>query len=175
MSLKSFIRREATPTLWRRLFLLLFISTSFTACKQEEDATTTTRLTNDEIIQAHIQENNLQNVQKTASGLYYQITEPGTGPLAKTGDVVVVHYTLYNLSLNGKQLESSVGRDPFDFTLGQGEVIRGWDEGFALLNEGSKAVLLIPASLGYGSQSRGRDMPGNSVLRFDVELLDIQQ
>lgn len=140
------------------------------ACQKDEDSTL---LTNDEIIQAYIKENNLQNVQKTASGLYYQITEPGTGPLAQAGDMVTVHYTLYNLSLNGKQLESSLGRDPFEFQLGNGDVIRGWDEAFALLNEGSKATLLIPSQLAYGSQSRGANMPGNSVLRFDVELVDI--
>lgn len=134
----------------------------------------------DEKIQAYITENNLKDVQKTESGLYYQVTQAGKGPQAAAGDIVSVHYKLTSLTLDGKQLESSYddprsGGKPLEFPLGQGQVIPGWDEGIALLNKGSKAVLLVPSSLAYGPQDRGPEMPANSVLRFDVELVDIKK
>jgi FKBP-type peptidyl-prolyl cis-trans isomerase FkpA len=130
----------------------------------------------DEKLQAYIKENNLSNVKKTDSGIYYKITQEGKGPQAKAGDEVSVHYTLS--FLNGKQLETSRNNPntqgaPFTFTLGQGQVIKGWDEGIAQLNKGSKAILLIPSPLAYGDQERGPDMPANSILRFDVELVDV--
>ena len=131
----------------------------------------------DEIIQAYIKEKNLSNVKKTDSGVYYQVTQEGKGPQAKANDEVSVHYTLS--FLNGKVLETSrnnpnMNGEPFTFTLGQGQVIKGWDEGIAQLKEGSKATLLVPSPLAYGDQDRGPDMPANSILRFDVELLDVK-
>ncbi len=131
----------------------------------------------DKKIQAYIQENNLTDVKKTDSGIYYKVTEAGKGPQAKAGDEVAVHYTLS--FLNGKQLETSINNpnskgEPFSFKLGQGQVIKGWDEGIAQLQEGSKAILLVPSPLAYGDQERGPDMPANSILRFDVELVDVK-
>lgn len=131
----------------------------------------------EEKIQAYIKEKNLSNVQKTASGVYYQVIKEGKGPKAKAGDDVSVHYTLS--FLNGKELESSKKNpagngEPFTFTLGQGQVIKGWDEGIAELKEGSSAILLVPSPLAYGDQDRGPDMPANSILRFDVELMDVK-
>lgn len=131
----------------------------------------------DEKILAYIKENNLGNVQKTESGVYYKVTQEGKGPKAKAGDEVSVHYKLS--SLDGREIESSrnnpnAGGEPFTFTLGQGQVIRGWDEGLAGLKEGSKAILLVPSPLAYGNQDRGPDMPANSILRFDVELMDVK-
>lgn len=128
-------------------------------------------------IQEYIKANNLQNVQKTDAGVYYVITQPGKGPKAKAGDNVAVHYKLS--FLDGKELESSynnpmTGGEPFSFPLGQGQVIQGWDDGIAQLNKGSKAILLIPSPLAYGEQARGEQMPANSILRFDVELVDIR-
>jgi FKBP-type peptidyl-prolyl cis-trans isomerase FkpA len=129
-------------------------------------------------IQEYIKANNLKNVQKTDAGVYYVITQPGKGPNAKAGDNVAVHYKLS--FLDGKQLESSYdnpmsGGQPFTFPLGQGQVIQGWDNGIAQLNKGSKAILLIPSPLAYGDQARGEQMPANSILRFDVELVDINK
>ncbi|WP_018476745.1 FKBP-type peptidyl-prolyl cis-trans isomerase [Pontibacter roseus] len=128
-------------------------------------------------IQEYIKANNLKNVQKTDAGVYYVVTEAGKGPKAKAGDNVSVHYKLS--FLDGKQLESSYdnpmnGGQPFTFPLGQGQVIPGWDDGIAQLNEGSKAILLVPSPLAYGEQARGEQMPANSILRFDVELVDIK-
>ncbi len=128
-------------------------------------------------IQEYIKKNNLQNVQKTPSGVYYIVTQPGKGAQAKAGDMVSVHYK--GTFLDGKEFDSSynnpmAGGQPFEFPLGQGQVIRGWDEGIAQLKEGSKAILLVPSPLAYGEQARGEQMPANSILRFDVELVDIK-
>ncbi len=128
-------------------------------------------------IQEYIKEKGLKNVKKTDAGVYYMVTQEGKGPKAKSGDNVSVHYKLS--FLDGKELESSYdnpmsGGQPFTFPLGQGQVIQGWDDGIAQLNKGSKAILLIPSPLAYGSQARGEQMPANSILRFDVELVDIK-
>ncbi|RAU83955.1 FKBP-type peptidyl-prolyl cis-trans isomerase [Pontibacter arcticus] len=128
-------------------------------------------------IQEYIKANNLQNVQKTESGVYYVITQPGKGPKAAAGNLVSVHYK--GMFLDGKEFDSSYnnpmsGGKPFEFPLGQGQVIPGWDDGIKMLNKGSKAILLIPSPLAYGEQERGPDMPANSILRFDVELVDVK-
>lgn len=108
------------------------------------------------------------------SGLRYVITQKNPkGLKAVKGDRVEAHYT--GTLTNGKKFDSSRDRDQtFSFTLGQGEVIAGWDEGFAILRKGEKATLIIPASLGYGSQDMG-DIPPNSTLIFDVELVNVQK
>ncbi len=125
-------------------------------------------------IQEYIKTNKLENVQKTDGGVSYIVTNPGTGAVATAGDKVTVHYKLS--FLDGKEVESSYkGGEPFTFTLGQGQVIPGWDEALQKLNKGSKAILLIPSPMAYGEQDRGPQMPGNSILRFDVELVDVQK
>jgi len=127
--------------------------------------------TDDAVIQKYIKEKGMQP-QKTNSGLYYVITQPGNGPKAEAGKMVAVNYT--GTTLDGKEFDSSKkqGR-PIEFPLGQSAVIRGWDEGIALLNKGSKATLLIPSTMAYGPQD-SPDIPANSVLRFDVELVDVK-
>jgi peptidylprolyl isomerase len=107
----------------------------------------------------------------TDSGLKYRITEHGDGELPKTGDRVVVHYT--GKLEDGTKFDSSLDRnEPFTFELGAGQVIKGWDEGIALLHKGDKATFIIPPKLGYGSREMG-SIPANSTLVFDVELVDI--
>ncbi len=108
---------------------------------------------------------------KTASGLEYTITAKGNGKKASNGDKVKVHYT--GKLLDGTKFDSSVDRnEPFSFKLGAGQVIKGWDEGIALLNVGDKASFKIPAELGYGAQPNG-SIPANATLLFDVELLEV--
>ena len=126
----------------------------------------------DAVLQEYIKKNGL-TVQKTASGVYYQILKPGTGATPKAGQTVSVNYN--GTLLSGKQFDSSdkAGK-PIDFPIGQGAVIPGWDEGIALLNKGSRAVLLIPSSLAYGTRGAGADIPADAPLRFEVELVDIQ-
>jgi peptidylprolyl isomerase len=110
--------------------------------------------------------------KKTSSGLMYKIDKKGSGDYAKAGDIVSVHYT--GFLPDGTKFDSSVDRgEPIEFPLGQGRVIKGWDEGITLLNIGSKATLIIPPSLGYGSRAMG-PIPANSILIFEVELVDIK-
>jgi peptidylprolyl isomerase len=108
----------------------------------------------------------------TASGLRYKITQQGNGPQAYAGAKVKVHYT--GKLTDGKVFDSSVGRgEPFEFVLGRGQVIQGWDEGIALLHVGDKAVLTIPSKLGYGEQGTN-GIPGGATLIFEVELVDVK-
>jgi thiol-disulfide isomerase/thioredoxin len=108
----------------------------------------------------------------TASGLKYAITKAGAGPTPQHGQVVIAHYT--GMLMNGTVFDSSRTRnEPFSFVLGQHEVIKGWDEAFALLHVGDQATLIIPPELAYGSKNIP-EIPANSTLRFDVELLDIK-
>ena len=126
----------------------------------------------EEIIKNYIKEKGL-DAKRTDSGLYYIITTPGTGENAKAGQTVKVHYT--GTTLDGKKFDSSVDRgQPFEFPLGQGQVIQGWDEGIALLNKGAKATLLVPSPMAYGERSPSPAIPANAILRFDVELIDMQ-
>ncbi len=126
----------------------------------------------DKTIQEYMTKNNLKGT-KTASGLYYVQTQPGTGAKAEKGKTVSVHYT--GKLLNGTKFDSSVDRgQPFEFGLGAGQVIQGWDEGIALMSVGEKGTLLIPSTMGYGARGAGGSIPPNSVLIFDVELLGIK-
>jgi FKBP-type peptidyl-prolyl cis-trans isomerase len=106
----------------------------------------------------------------TKSGLKYWDLKAGTGATAKSGDKVRVHYTGW--LTNGKKFDSSVDRgQPFEFELGRGMVIKGWDEGVAGMKVGGKRQLQIPPELGYGARGAGGIIPPNSTLVFDVELL----
>lgn len=108
----------------------------------------------------------------TASGLIYVEKVKGTGARATAGKKVKVHYT--GTLLDGSKFDSSRDRnEPFEFTLGQGQVIKGWDEGIALMNVGGKATLVIPSSIAYGDRNAGK-IPPFSTLVFDVELLDVK-
>ena len=124
-------------------------------------------------IEDFLSENDLK-AQKTESGLRYIITEQGEGVQPNSGQVVVVHYR--GAFLDDREFDSSYSRDqPLEFPLGQGRVIRGWDEGIALLNVGSKATFLIPSALAYGQRGAPGAIPPNSILKFDVELLDVKE
>jgi FKBP-type peptidyl-prolyl cis-trans isomerase FkpA len=122
------------------------------------------------MIDAYVKKN-APNAKKTASGLYYLIEREGTGIGPQKGQTIEAHYR--GTLLNGKEFDSDHGV-PFSFALGQGQVIAGWDEGFALLKKGSKAKLIIPAALAYGTQSPSGDIPPNSPLVFEVELVNIK-
>ncbi len=110
----------------------------------------------------------------TPSGLQYTDTEIGTGATAAAGQEVSVHYTgwLFNDGVQGAKFDSSKDRmQPFEFSLGAGMVIKGWDEGVAGMQVGGKRTLTIPPELGYGARGAGGVIPPNATLKFDVELL----
>jgi FKBP-type peptidyl-prolyl cis-trans isomerase len=111
---------------------------------------------------------------KTPSGLIYWDIRVGNGEAAKEGSHVRVHYTGWLTS--GKKFDSSVDAGkPFDFTIGNGEVIKGWEEGVAGMRVGGKRQLRIPPDLGYGAEGTpGGPIPPNATLIFDVQLLGVQ-
>jgi FKBP-type peptidyl-prolyl cis-trans isomerase FkpA len=106
-------------------------------------------------------------------------TRVGTGAEATNGRTLTVHYTgwLYNQNApgnKGSQFDSSVGGQPFQFVLGAGRVIRGWDQGLVGMRVGGLRTLTIPPSLAYGSAGSPPSIPGNASLVFDVELMNVQ-
>ena len=138
------------------------------------------------IIEDYLAENGIE-AASTEEGLYYVITTDGNGEMPENGSSVAVHYT--GTLLDGTMFDSSVeenakaggvyreGRDysaPLEFALGQGRVIKGWDLGIALLSKGAKATLYIPSTLGYGARGSAPVIGPNSVLKFDVELVDFK-
>ena len=114
---------------------------------------------------------------KTASGLQYEDTKVGTGATPKAGQTCVMHYTgwLWENGAKGKKFDSSLDRGtPFSFPIGQGRVIKGWDEGVSTMKVGGKRTLLIPPDLGYGARGAGGVIPANATLLFEVELLEVK-
>jgi FKBP-type peptidyl-prolyl cis-trans isomerase len=109
--------------------------------------------------------------RKLPSGVAVTDLVVGTGAEAKSGQRVQVHYTGWLKS--GAQFDSSVGGEPFEFRLGAGEVIKGWDHGVAGMKVGGKRKLVIPPALGYGARGAGDDIPPHSTLVFEVELLKV--
>ncbi|MDZ4720619.1 MAG: FKBP-type peptidyl-prolyl cis-trans isomerase [Roseiflexaceae bacterium] len=107
------------------------------------------------------------------TGLQIEKIANGTGTEAKAGNVVSVHYTGWLTT--GKKFDSSLDRgQPFSFTLGKGQVIKGWDQGVATMKVGDKIKLTIPPELGYGARGAGNVIPPNAILIFEVELLDVK-
>jgi peptidylprolyl isomerase len=113
-------------------------------------------------------------IEKTGSGLEYIDLVQGTGPSPQSGQEVTVHYTGY--LTDGKKFDSSVDRnEPFSFTIGTGQVIKGWDEGVMSMKTGGKRKLVIPPDLGYGMRGAGGVIPPDAQLIFDVELISVEQ
>ncbi len=117
-------------------------------------------------------EKTTMETHSTASGLSYIDMVEGTGEQPNVGDRVTVHYTGY--LTDGRKFDSSVDRGkPFEFVLGVGQVIKGWDEGVASMKVGGKRKLIIPPLLGYGQRGAGGVIPPDAQLIFDVELLKV--
>lgn len=144
--------------------VLIILLPFFQSCKNDSEKEL-------ETLQAYINENNI-TTEPTASGLYYIETHTGTGAQATAGDIVVVHYI--GTFLDGEKFDSSYDRgEPFEFTLGAGQVIKGWDEGISYMKEGGKATLIMPSNLAYGTTGSGSIQPYTSLI-FEVELLDVK-
>jgi peptidylprolyl isomerase len=117
------------------------------------------------------------NVTTMPDGLKIIDVKVGTGATPKTGQTCVMHYTgwLYENGTKGKKFDSSVDRnEPFEFAIGTGNVIKGWDEGVITMKVGGKRTLIIPPALGYGARGAGGVIPPNATLMFDVELLAVK-
>jgi peptidylprolyl isomerase len=111
--------------------------------------------------------------RQTASGLWYVVEKEGTGAQAVAGKTVAVHYS--GKLTNGTEFDNSYRRnEPIEFVLGRGQVIQGWDEGIALMKEGGKYKLIIPANLGYGDRGAGGAIPPGATLVFDTELVSVK-
>lgn len=116
-------------------------------------------------------------MKTTPTGLQYEDTKEGAGESPKNGQTCVMHYTgwLWENNEKTKKFDSSVDRgQPFEFQIGRGMVIKGWDEGVATMKPGGKRTLLIPADLGYGARGAGGVIPPNATLLFEVELLKVK-
>lgn len=168
-SFKAFNKTTTSMLLVSSLLLALCAG-----CKAESSASSTTEKTNS--IQATKESTAMTNITE----LVKKDTVIGTGREAEAGLNVTVHYTgwLYDPSKEdgkGKKFDSSVDRgDPFNFSLGAGQVIQGWDQGFAGMKIGGKRTLIIPAEMGYGTRGAGGVIPPNATLIFDVELLGVK-
>ncbi len=116
---------------------------------------------------------NFPNAKSLPSGLAYVVEQVGEGENAKAGQTVAVHYK--GTFTDGKQFDSSYDRNqPIEFSLGRGQVIKGWDEGISLMNKGAKVKLIIPYWLAYGENGRPPQIPAKSTLIFNTELVDIK-
>jgi len=143
--------------------------------KEQEEQAAAQKGIDDQLLQDYFKANNIK-ATKTESGLYYKIDKKGTGENAKAGQKITVNYT--GKTLDGVVFDSNVDPkfshvQPFSFNLGQGQVIKGWDEGLQQMKKGSKGTLYIPSPLAYGAQGQG-PIKANSILIFDVEVTDIQ-
>ncbi|RKR80825.1 FKBP-type peptidyl-prolyl cis-trans isomerase FkpA [Mucilaginibacter gracilis] len=158
-------------------YLLSVICTLFVSCGKKEDTFDPVKqaAADDAAIQAYIKANNI-TATKDASGLYYQIVTQGTGVNASASSTVTVNYT--GKFLDGTQFDStsSPGRTSFSTQLvtnGVAQVIQGWVIGIPLVKAGGRILLLIPSALAYGPSGYG-SIPGNSVLAFSVDVLNVR-
>ncbi|WP_242510013.1 FKBP-type peptidyl-prolyl cis-trans isomerase [Hymenobacter persicinus] len=129
----------------------------------------------DKLINKYLTDNQITNAQRQESGLYYvPYTTDSVAVQAKAGRTVSVLYT--GKLLNGTIFDASArhGNVPISFVLGQGRVIKGWDEGIALMHKGDKGLLLIPSALAYGEAGSPPSIPKNAPLQFEVQLVDVR-
>lgn len=158
------------------LLLACACAVTLNACKAESTASKTPNVP----IPATSTKENTAMTQNTITELQKIDTQVGTGREAEAGFNVTVHYTgwLFDPAAEGhkgKKFDSSLDRNqPFNFFLGGGQVIQGWDEGFAGMKIGGKRTLIIPSEMGYGARGAGGAIPPNAALIFDVELLDVK-
>ncbi len=163
------LRRLPTVLLW-----LLTASLLTTACKKDDEPAADYTAVDDAAIKKYLADNSITTAQKQTSGLYFvPVTTNATATPAAVGKVASVLYT--GKLLDGTVFDASSQHNnvPFSYTVGAGQVIPGFDEGVSLMHVGDKAVLLIPSRLAYGASGSSSAIPANSVIRFEVELVDV--
>ena len=167
----------------RQVLLLALLGTAgllTTACLKNNDEYVSVDYSaaDEATIQKYVADNKLTNARRQPSGLYYVRTSTDTtGVRATAGKTMSVLYTgtlLDGTVFDASSLHSPAPYKPFLFVLGRGQVIPGWDIGIALMHKGEKGVLLIPSALAYGPSGASPSIPPNAVLRFDIELVDVQ-
>lgn len=164
----SYVKISSQPyiCIMKSIYIIAIAALFFVQCNKtnkQSDA-------DEKIIKDYITKNNIAAI-RTYDGLYYIITSPTNGVPAKAGSVASVCYT--GKLMNEKVFDQNINKNsPFSFAVGAGSVIAGWDEGISLMKKGEKARLFIPSALGYGSTTQG-SIPANSVLQFEVELVDV--
>jgi len=157
--------------------ICLLVLLPFLGCKSEdpyEKYNRQQREMDDRYIQEYLTANNITNFTKTATGLYYLPQQAGTGVKVQKGNLVKMHYI--GKFLNGRKFESSYDTGiPLTFSVGSGQVIRGWDEGTLLMSDQEKATLIIPSHLAYGQYgSPSGTIPGGTVLVYDMTILEVK-
>ena len=155
------------------IFFLVFLSTF--SCVDENVVVTRSKQEQLELdltrIQGYINENNLTGFSSTEKGLYYKIMEAGNTTFPANGDTLSVEYI--GELLDGSEFDRSNTDQPFEFILGQGQVIEGWEIGLSKIDEGGSGILIIPSGLGYASANTS-SIPENSVLIFRIDLINIR-
>lgn len=155
----------------KALLIIGIVTLALSACTKDEVFDPEEQFIRDTVlIEQYLAQNNI-NAQTDPSGLRYVITQPGTGENARFGSTVRVKYRGY--LLDGTEFDSNIGESSLDFVLGAGKVVRGWEVAFEQLNKGASATLFIPSGLGYGNNNVGNRIVANSILIFDVTVLDI--
>jgi FKBP-type peptidyl-prolyl cis-trans isomerase len=141
----------------KSITIILILLLSLVSCDKQESDSKPDKVTNVE--------------NSTTDRLVVEVLDEGSGPETQSGDNIQVHYTGY--LEDGRKFDSSLDRGrPFTFTLGAGQVIKGWDQGLLGKKEGSKIVLKIPPHLAYGSRGAGGVIPPDATLRFEVQIVD---
>lgn len=156
--------------------LVLVFAFLLTSCSNDEGGAVRTyeeQLAFDiERIEGYLKENNLTGFQTTSTGLYYKILDEKGGTTPQVGNQVSVEYVGKNLA--NQVFDRSSAGAPITFALGTGQVIKGWDEGIALITLGSTGSLIIPSGLAYGNSARGSGIGKNEVLVFDVKVTAVR-
>jgi len=162
----------------RKINLFIFLSAliiGLAGCKQDDIFNAAEQaLIDDAAIVAYLEDLDIfdEAIKDEDSGLYYIIIEEGSGAKPTFGSSVITHYSGYFLS--GQLFDTSLETPgPFDFVLGRGDVIAGWERGFTLIEKGTRALFLIPSGLAYGNNG-STGIPPNTVLQFDTHLIDVR-
>ena len=140
---------------------------------EAEDAENQKRLEEEPArIEKFVKDHNVQ-VTPTETGVYYLEITKGTGPIVDIGDMVSIHYNLYNIE--DKLIETSYGAEPMQFIYGRGEMVPGIEEALEYMRVGGKATIIVPSTMGFGDVAIDKELPANSTVVFDIELIDVQK